>query len=158
MREAASRGFFLGSKAPFGYRRVKVRDGVKGRPTLEIDPVAAPVVKEMFEGSLLGKGLKDICRELNDRGIMNRGMRWFKNGLHYLLNNEAYAGTAVWGETSKGQEDQDPVRVDGAWPALVSRKLFDDVQKAMRGRAPKVRKPARVGSRFLLSGLLKCGV
>ena len=28
MREAASRGFFLGSKAPFGYRRVKVSDGV----------------------------------------------------------------------------------------------------------------------------------
>ena len=34
MREAASRGFFLGSKAPFGYKRVKVNDGVKERPTL----------------------------------------------------------------------------------------------------------------------------
>ena len=41
MREAASRGFFLGSKAPFGYTRVKVSDGVKERPTLEVDPVAA---------------------------------------------------------------------------------------------------------------------
>ena len=29
MREAASRGFFLGSKAPFGYERVKVLDGAK---------------------------------------------------------------------------------------------------------------------------------
>ena len=38
MREAASRGFFLGSKAPFGYTRVKVSDGVKERPTLEVDP------------------------------------------------------------------------------------------------------------------------
>ena len=38
MREAASRGFFLGSKAPYGYRRVKVNDGVKERPTLEVDP------------------------------------------------------------------------------------------------------------------------
>ncbi len=27
MREAASRGFFLGSKAPFGYRKIKVSDG-----------------------------------------------------------------------------------------------------------------------------------
>ncbi len=26
MREAAARGFFLGSRAPFGYRRVKVSD------------------------------------------------------------------------------------------------------------------------------------
>ena len=42
MREAASRGFFLGSKAPFGYKRVKVNDGVKERPKLEVDPATAP--------------------------------------------------------------------------------------------------------------------
>ena len=48
--------------------------------------------------------------------------------------------------------------MEGAWPALVSKELFDDVQQAMRARAPKVQRPARVGSKFLLSGLLKCGV
>ena len=52
MREAASRGFFLGSKAPFGYIRVKVSDGVKERPTLEVDTATAPVVEELFESSL----------------------------------------------------------------------------------------------------------
>ena len=158
MREAASRGFFLASNAPFGYKRVKVNDGVKERPTLEVDPATAPVVREIFEKSLRGSGLKEICKELNDRGITNRGKRWYKGTLHYVLRNEAYTGTAVWGKTSKGQEAQDPVRVEGAWPALVSRELFDEVQQAMRDRAPKVRRPARVGSRFLLSGLLKCGV
>ncbi len=158
MREAASRGFFLGSKAPFGYTRVKVNDGMKERPTLEVNPAAAPVVKEMFQSSLRGSGLKEICRELNERGITNRGKRWYKGGLHYLLTNEAYTGTAVWGRTAKGDKAQDPVRVEGAWPALVSRELFEAVQEAMRDRAPKVRRPARVGSKFLLSGLLKCGV
>ena len=158
MREAASRGFFLGSKAPFGYKRVKVNDGAKERPTLEMDPATAPIVKEIFESSLRGNGLKEICRELNDRGITNRGKRWYKGGLHYLLTNEAYTGTAVWGRTSKGEKAQDPVRVEGAWPALVSRELFDAVQQAMQERAPAVQRPARVGSKFLLSGLLKCGV
>ena len=158
MREAASRGFFLGSKAPFGYRRVKVSDGMKERPTLEVDPATAPVVKEIFESALSGYGLKEICRTLNDRGITNRGKRWYKGGLHYLLTNEAYTGTAVWGCTSKGEKAQDPVRVEGAWPALVSRELFVAVQQAMRDRAPKVQRPGRVGSKFLLSGLLKCGV
>ena len=158
MREAASRGFFLGSKAPFGFTRVKVNDGVKERPTLEVDPATAPVVKEIFERSLRGSGLKEICKELNDRGVTNRGKRWYKGTLHYVLRNEAYTGAAVWGKTSKSEEAQDPVRVGGAWPALISRELFDDVQQAMRDRAPKVRRPARVGSRFLLSGLLKCGV
>ena len=158
MRESASRGFFLGSKAPFGYRRVKVSDGMKERPTLEVDPATAPVVKEIFESSLSGYGLKEICRTLNDRGITNRGKRWYKGGLHYLLTNEAYTGTAVWGRTTKVEKAQDPVRVEGAWPALVSRELFDAVQQAMRDRAPKVQRPGRVGSKFLLSGLLKCGV
>ena len=158
MREAASRGFFLASNAPFGYKRVKVSDGAKERPTLEVDPAAAPVVKELFEKSLRGSGLKELCKELNDRGITNRGKRWYKGTLHYVLRNEAYTGTAVWGKTSKGQEAADPVRVEGAWPALVSRELFEDVQQAMSERAPKVQRPARVGSKFLLSGLLKCGV
>ena len=53
MREAASRGFSLGSKAPFGYRRVKVNDGAKERPTLEVDPPAtAPAVREIFESEV----------------------------------------------------------------------------------------------------------
>ena len=150
MREAASRGFF------FGYKRVKVSDGVKERPTLEVDPATAPVVKEIFERSLSGNGLKEICKTLNDRGITNRGKRWYKGTLHYLLTNEAYTGTAVWGRTSKGEKATDPVRVEGAWPALVSKELFDEVQQAMRDRAPKVQRPARVGSRFLLSEQLKC--
>ena len=158
MREAASRGFFLASNAPFGYKRVKVNDGGKERPTLEVDPAAAPVVREIFEKSLRGSGLKEICKELNDRGITNRGRRWYKGTLHYVLRNEAYTGTAVWGRTSKEEQTQDPVRVEGAWPALVSRELFDEVQQAMSERAPKVQRPGRVGSQYLLSGLLKCGV
>ena len=158
MREAASRGFFLGSKAPFGYTRIKVNDGAKERPTLKVDPATAPIVKGSFESSLRGNGLKEICKELNDQGITNRGKRWYKGGLHYLLTNEAYTGMAVWGRTDKGEKAQDPVRVEGAWPALVSGELFDAVQQAMRDRAPKVQRPGRVGSKFLLSGLLKCGV
>ena len=73
MREAASRGFFLASNAPFGYRKIKVQDGAKERPSLEVDPATAPVVKEIFEKSLRGSGLKELCKELNDRGITNRG-------------------------------------------------------------------------------------
>ncbi len=158
MREAASRGFFLGSNAPFGYRRVKVSDGAKERPTLEVDPATSPVVKEIFEKSLRGYGLKEICKTLNDRGITNRGRRWYKGGLHYVLTNEAYTGTAVWGRTSKDGQAPAPVIVENAWPALVSKELFEDVQQAMRERAPNVQRPARVGSPYLLSGLLKCGV
>ena len=123
-----------------------------------LDAATAPLVKEMFESSLRGNCLREICKEFNERGITNRGKRWYKSGLNYLLTNEAYTGTAVWGRTSRGEKAQDPVRVEGAWPALVSRDLFDAVQQAMRERAPNVQRPGRVGSKFLLSGLLRCGV
>jgi hypothetical protein len=158
MRESASRGFFLASKAPFGYNRIKVSDGVKDRPTLEVDPVAAPIVKEIFESSRRGNGLMEICKELNGRGITNRGRRWQKNIVHYLLTNEAYTGTAVWGVKSKDEKAQEPVRVEDAWPALVSRETFDLVQQGLHQRAPTVARPARVGSQYLLSDLLRCGV
>ena len=107
MREAASIGFFLGSKAPFGYRKIKVSDGAKERPTLKVDPATAPVVREIFEKSLRGSGLK----ELNDRGVTNRGKRWYKGTLHYVLTNEAYTGAAVWGRNSKSEKAQEPVKV-----------------------------------------------
>ena len=158
MREAASRGFFLGSKAPFGYTRVKVSDGVKERPTLEIDPDAAPIVREIFESSRRGNGLKEICKELNGRGITIRGKRWQKSTVHNMLTNEAYTGTAVWGVKSKDQKAGEPVRVENAWPALVARETFDAVQSGMHERAPAQQRPARVGSQYLLSGLLRCGV
>ncbi len=101
MREADSRGYFLGSKAPFGYNRIKVSDGVKDCPTLEVDPAAAPIVKEIFESSRRGNGLKEICKELNNRGIAHKGRHWQKNVVHYLLTNEAYTGTAVWGSRAR---------------------------------------------------------
>ena len=158
MREAASRGYFLASRAPFGYKRIKVNDGVKDRPTLEIDPDAAPIVQEIFESSRRGNGLKEICKKLNGRGITNRGKRWQKSTVHNMLTNEAYTGTAVWGVKSKDEKAGGPVRVENAWPALVSRETFDAVQSGMHERAPARQRPARVGSQYLLSGLLKCGV
>ena len=115
-------------------------------------------MREVFESSLRGNGLKGICRDLNERGITNRGRRWYRNGLHYLLTNEAYTGTAVWGRTSRGDKQPEPVRAEGAWEAIVPRELFDKVQASLEERAPKRQRPARVGSKFLLSGLLRCGV
>ena len=43
-----------------------------------------------------------------------------------------------------------------AFPATVTRTQFDQVNRIMRSRAPKVSHPRRVGSTFLLSGLVKC--
>ena len=60
MREAASRGFWMGSSVPYGYGRLMVQDGAKKRPRLELDPTTAPIVKRIFDMSEAGSGLVDI--------------------------------------------------------------------------------------------------
>ncbi len=64
------------------------------------------------------------------------------------------SGNLVWGSTGKGKDD--PVRVEKAFPAIVSKARFRRVRRLMQTRAPKVVHPRRVGSTYLLSGLVKC--
>ena len=98
MREAASRGFWVTSYAPYGYRRVHVQDGPKKRPTLELDPPADAVVKRIFDMALQGKSSLDITKALNAEGVASpRGKRWLKSTIHTILSNEAYTGTVVRG-------------------------------------------------------------
>ena len=65
MREAASRGFWVSSHAPYGYNRVMVQDGPKKRPTLEINSDMSPIVKRMFDMAEAGNGTLEIIRTLN---------------------------------------------------------------------------------------------
>ena len=123
MREAASRGFWVASSVPYGYRKLMVQDGAKKRPTLEPDPATAPVVERIFGMAESGRGILDITRTLNDEGIANpTGRLWSKNGVHIILRNESYTGTLVWGTDSKDKAE--PVRVEKAFPAIVSKTRF----------------------------------
>ena len=155
MREAASHGFWVTSRVPYGYRKLMVQDGGKKRPTLEPDPDATRVVKRIFDMAEAGRGILDICRTLNDEGIANpTGKLCSKNGVHIILRNETYTGTLVWG--TKAKDKGEPVRVEKAFPAIVSKTQFRRVNRLMHSRAPKKAHPRRVGSSYLLSGLIKC--
>ena len=155
MREAASRGFWVASRTPYGYNRVMVQDGAKKRPTLEPDPDASQIVKRIFDMAEAGTGMLKVAQALNDEGIASpAGKLWSKNGIHFILRNEVYTGALVWGTKGKGKDE--PVRVEKAFPSIVSKTRFRRVNRLMRSRAPKVAHPRRVGSTYLLSGLVKC--
>ena len=155
MREAASRGFWIGSRTPYGYSRVMVYDGPKKRPTLEPDPDASRVVKRIFDMAEAGTGMLHIARALNDEGIASpTGKLWSKNGIHFILRNEVYTGTLIWGANAKDKAD--PIRIEKAFPAIISKAKSQRVNRLMRSRAPKITHPRRVGSTYLLSGLVKC--
>ena len=155
MREAASRGFWVSTNAPYGYRKVHVQDGAKKRPRLELDPPHDAVVRRVFEMVLSGKSVLDVTKTLNDEGIPNsNGRKWIKTTIHNMLSNEAYTGTLLWGQRAK--DGQEPVRVEDAFPAIVSQQDFQKVRKLLGSRAPKQTNPRRAASPYLLSGLARC--
>ena len=155
MREAASRGFWMTSYAPYGYRRVYVQDGVKKRPRLELDPPADAVVRRIFDLALQGSSTLDITRTLNAEGIPTvNGKKWLKTTVHTMLGNEAYTGAVVWGTNAR--DGQPPVRVAAAHPAIVSGREFRKVKRLLGSRSPRKVNPRRASSPYLLSGILKC--
>ena len=96
-----------------------------------------------------------ITSTLNDEGILSpRGKLWGKTSVHAILINEAYTGTLVWGANAK--DNAEPVRVEKAFPAVITKAQFGRVGNLMRSRAPKRSHPRRVGSTYMLSGLVKC--
>ena len=60
----------------------------------------------------------------------------------------------IWGANAKDKAD--PIRIEKAFPAIISKAKSQRVNRLMRSRAPKIAHPSRVGSTYLLSGLVKC--
>jgi len=156
MRESASRGFYISAIAPFGYRKIKVKDGGKDRTKLDIESNEARIVTCIFNQVLEGKGLIEVAKQLNREGIAGpRSKGWMKTTIGKILTNEVYTGALVWGRHSV--RDLPVVRVERAWPAIIDRNIFDQVQMLLKERAPVSLHPKRVASRYLLSGLARCG-
>ena len=59
------------------------------------------------------------------------GKLWSKNGIHFILRNEVYTGTLLWGANAKAA----PVWIDKAFPTIVSKAQFRRVNKLMRSTA-----------------------
>jgi len=156
MRESASRGFYLSSRAPYGYRRIKVNDGGKEHTKLDIDQFQSRVVARIFEEVVSGKGLIEIVKKLNSKGIAGpKGNAWGKTTVHNILSNEIYTGTIIWGQHSK--RGLPPVRADNACPAIVDRETFRRAQDLLRARSFARVHPQRISSQYLLSGIARCG-
>ncbi len=157
MREAASRGFWVTSGSPFGYRRVYVQDGAKKRPRLELDPPADAVVRRIFDMVLKGQSLMDVTKTLNAEGVAtSTSKKWRITSVHKILDNEAYTGTLVWGTNAK--DGAPPVRVENAFPAIVTVQEFQRVKRLLKSRSPKTVHPRRAASPYLLSGLATCAL
>ena len=134
---------------------IKVKDGIKDRPKLEIEPNQAQIITHIFKLVFEGKGAQEIAKQINSEGVLGpRRKGWTKTTIRKIISNEVYTGTMVWGVNNV--HNLPVIRVENAWPAIVEKKTFDHARSLTKSRAPDIMHPRRVVSSYLLSGLVKC--
>lgn len=167
---SASEGKYLGSIAPYGYRRVKLKNE-KGY-TLEPDPAEGPVVRKIFELFLGQEGTKKIANALNDASIPTRhGDLWTYATISNILTNPVYMGKIKRGyckqlkSVEKGQVVKrvkhlknmaDYTVFDGLHPALIDEETYQRAQEIRFGKQPAVRVKDDHELQNAFAGLMYC--
>ena len=159
-------GNFIGQSAPYGYRKIQIKEGKRTVHTLEPDPEQAPVVKRIFEMYRDGLGSVKIADALNAEHIpAPKGKRWMRESIPSMLANVHYLGKVKWnhratvrkvedGEVVKSRPNAEEYLVfEGKHPAIIDQELWDAVQ-AIRGKHPKNKKAHNLTNP--LAGIMWC--
>lgn len=163
MVQNAKQGFWNGGNAPYGYRLKKMAHNGRQRSKLEVNPVEAHIVKQIFQWYLAGNiGIKGIAVKLNDRGVKPRsGRYWNKTIIERILSSEKYVGDIAFGKRqNKKKSSYLPGFVlqvaKDSHPSIVSRQVFEKVQNVLKKRTPEASAPNSHNDSFLLSSLIVC--
>lgn len=123
MLASAQKQQYIGGTIPLGYR-------VDEKKKFQLDPVTAPIAKQIFERYAAGETESEIIRWLNESGVQTARQKPFtKSSLAKLLHNEKYIGIYSY---------KDLIRVEGGVPALIPVDTFNKVQEMLKvnRRAP----------------------
>lgn len=147
-------GQFVGSRVVFGYLR-----SPDNKNQLVIDPVAAPVVQDIFKWKIEGLSPAQIADRLNDANVPSpieykkaNGSKqrtcfqtkkvalWSAVAIYRILKNEVYTGTLVQGKTTSPNHkvkktvvkpQSEWARTENAHEPIIAHAQFDLVQKLM---------------------------
>ena len=166
---SVQQGNFIGSVAPYGYKKIWVADGKKKCPTLEIKEDEANVVRMAFDWYINENiGRTTIANRLDELGIKPpKGQHWSPAGLKDMLTNIHYIGKVKWNfrktvtivEDGEIKHTRPKTSIDeylvfeGKHPAIISEELFN-ASLEKHGKNPKLRKNR--GLRNPLAGLVVC--
>lgn len=155
---SAREGKFVGSIAPYGYKRKKIEND-KGY-TLEIVPEQAKIIKMIFDFYVNGTeingehkrlGMQAIAHRLNELKIPPiRHDYWQKESIKDIITNPTYAGLIRWGYrkvkktvTPQGKKTSRPISLDenciiskGLHEAIVPKEIFDKAQELLSEQPP----------------------
>ena len=160
----------------FQYKRMLgYRKGTDGQP--EIVPEEAKIIRRIYRRYLAGCSLGQIKQELEQDNIptAQKVERWSSAVIHNILTNEKYMGDALLQKTyitdcitkkvKKNMGERPMYYVENNHPAIVSREMFDQVQKEMTRRSSKRKVLQKSGKtelgkysgKYALTELLVCG-
>lgn len=141
MTENALKCKFNGGNLAFGYV-------IDDERHFQVDPVAAPIVREVYIGYIDGKTVKEIVDELNAKGIRTpKGGKMTINAVTYMLRNRRYLGEYKFKD----------VVVENAFAPIVSQELFDLVQEKLEKNKKAPARKKQIDEIFILTTKLICG-
>ena len=160
-RQAMKDGKYVGGRTPYGF--LKAPDDCH---KLIVDPVAAPIVKRIFQMAADGAGLNTIVRKLNEENVIppsqykqslgliqNKNLlgsgKWQTRTLSYILHCELYTGDMVQGHHKTIDHKQiiadadNLIIVPNTHEAIVSHELFQQVQSRLEAAAAESKKKVK---------------
>ncbi|MDR2456952.1 MAG: recombinase family protein [Clostridiales Family XIII bacterium] len=160
-------GLFLGTKAPYGYKKFE-------KYKLVIDEPAAEIVGRIFDMAISGKSCRNIAHTLTLKGIPNpsnysnfnkgKGMYndcWNSEKIKLILKDRMYVGDMVQGKRKKinykskkivTMPEDKFIIVENTHEPIISREDFEKVQLILKIRSGT----KQVKHNYLFKGLVYC--
>lgn len=139
-KENALKGIYNGGPVPLGYM-------IDQAHHYQIDPLTAPLVKEVFKRYADGDQIKDLYQSLNARGLRtSQGTPFNRNSFRRLLQNRRYLVEYRYKD----------VVTPGAIPAIIDVATFDKVQARCRVNR-QAHSHAKAEEAFILTTKAFCG-
>lgn len=164
---AVENGNYLGTVAPYGYDKAKIKEGKRYCYTLAPNKDEAPFVPMIFDMYAKGVGTGRIAQRLDELGapIRKGGKHWSPESIRNILTNEHYIGLVRWNHRKGVKTMQDGELVSqrpraeeyilrkGKQVPLVTMEAWEAVQEKL-GTIPK--NPKAYNLTNPLAGLIFC--
>ena len=145
------KGYYFGSKAPYGYVKDK-----KDHHHLIVDEKARHIIEEIFERYLSGDSMLSIAKDFNEREVLTpakyiglkRGSGiWTGQIVRYILTQRVYTGAVVGGKTRvqevgfdnrKWIDESEWIIRENMYEAIISKENFIKVQELLNRNEKRI--------------------
>lgn len=132
------------SKAPYGY----IRNKETGH--LEVEPIEAQIVKEIFELCKKGHSTRNIATIMKDNNAYLKQGKWKADRVYKILTNSIYIGIFEYGKYKR--KPQDVLRVEDYCEPIIDINTWNTT----RANLEKNKHPNYGEHIHLFAGLVKC--